>query len=250
MIRLILGLFLFPTAALTLVASVKILGRLALREPTAWPFVVGVLAAVALWLLGLAVQGRDRGPAVLGGRLVRWFYVLGHELTHAFAAWSLGAKVHDVEVGCDGGHADISRGGVFISLAPYCVPIYTVAVVATARIVMWFCPGRVDWRFFLGLVGLTLAGHILMTAQSLCQRRQPDLFTAGGLVFSLAVISAANGLFVMILAKALFPRAVSLFAPLRQVVVDSAEFWAWSWNFFRRFLGAEQPGAGRASGNL
>ncbi len=242
MFRLILGLFLLPAAALTLLTSIRILGHLALSEPSAWPFAVGVLTAAALCLLGYAAEGRPQGPAALGGRLARWLYVFGHELTHAFAAWSLGAKVHDMEVACDGGHVDLSRTGVFISLAPYCVPIYTVLVVLTARILMWLCPGRVDWRLFLGLVGLTLAGHLLMTAQSLWRRRQPDLLSAGGRIFSLSIIGAANGLFMMILAKALFPRSVWLFSSLREVVLSTAGFWTWGHDFCRHFMGAGAPG--------
>jgi hypothetical protein len=75
-----------------------------------------------------------------------------------------------------------------------------------------------------------------MTAECLWQRRQPDLAAAGGLVFSLAVIAICNGLVVMALAKALFPRAVAVAGPLRQVLDRSAGFWTGSYGFLKSFL--------------
>lgn len=217
-----------PTAALSLFAAVQVLGRITIQTPSAWPFTVGVLAALGLWLLGFAaVEGR-RGLVGRTLTLARWLYVFGHELTHALAAWSLGAQVHDISVGPDGGHVDVSRSGAFISLAPYCVPIYSVLAVAAYRVLMWCCPGRFGLGWFLGLMGFTLAGHLLMTGECLWQRRQPDLAAAGGMVFSWSMIAIANGLAVMLLTKALFPRAVALAVSLRQVVNLSADFWTWS----------------------
>lgn len=236
MIRLALGLALIPTAAFTLFSAAQILGRVTIQTPSAWPFTAGVLAALGLWFLGFAaVEGR-RGLVGRCLSLVRWLYVFGHEMTHALAAWSLGAEVHGMAVRADGGHVDLSRSGVFISLAPYCVPIYSILVVIAYRILMWCYPGRFGLGWFLGLMGFTLAGHLLMTGECLWQRRQPDLAAAGGMVFSLSVIAIANGLAVMLLAKALFPRAVGLAAALRQVAVWSAAFWSWSWRALKTLL--------------
>ena len=95
---------------------------------------------------------------------------------------------------------------------------------------------------FLALMGLTLAGHLLMTAECIWRRSQPDLAAAGGLVFSLAVIAICNGLCVMVLAKALFPRAVTLAGPLRQVVTLSAGFWSCGYRFMKDFSGPIRKG--------
>ena len=242
MIRLILGLALLPTAALTVFSAAHVLSALFAKAPSAWPFLAGAGAASGLWLLGLAAQsrGRDAGARVL--RALRWVYVFGHEVTHVLAAWSVGGQVHGIEVSSDGGHVDLSRSGAFISLAPYCIPIYTVIVVVGYRVMQWLYPGRLGLGAFLALMGVTLAGHLLMTGECLWQRRQPDLAAAGGLVFSLAVIAICNGLVVMVLTKALFPRAVALAGPLRQVVELSAGFWVWNYRFLKGFLGPIQKG--------
>ena len=67
MIRLILGLALLPTAALTVFAAAQSLGVLFANAPSAWPFLAGAGAAAGLWLLGLAAQ--RRGPGRRGAGL-------------------------------------------------------------------------------------------------------------------------------------------------------------------------------------
>ena len=126
MIRLILGLALLPTAALMVFAAAESLGALLTNALSAWPFLAGAGAAAGLWLLGLAAQSRGRAAGERALRALRWIYVFGHEFTHVLAAWSIGAEVHGMEVRSDGGHVDLSRSGAFISLAPYCVPMYAL----------------------------------------------------------------------------------------------------------------------------
>ena len=242
MIRFILGVALLPTAALTLLAAVQTLGGLALAAPSSWPLTCGALAAFALWFFAAAQERRGRGFGAGFLKFMRWFYVFGHELTHALAAWCLGAQVHGMEVGSEGGHVDLSRSGAFISLAPYCVPIYTLFVVAGYGALRKFSPDWANFNVFLGFVGLTLAGHLLMTAQCLWQRRQPDLQAAGGALFSLSVIVLANGFFMMILAKALFPRAVALADPLRRIAGLSAWFWMSGFHFAKELCGPLSAG--------
>ncbi|MBI5242003.1 MAG: M50 family metallopeptidase [Elusimicrobia bacterium] len=237
MIRLILGLALLPTAALTVYSAAHVLGVLFAQVPSAWPFLAGASAAAGLWLLGLAAEGRGRTAGARLLRALRWIYVFGHEFTHVLAAWAVGGKVHAMEVTSDGGHVDLSHSNAFISLAPYCVPIYTVLVVLGYRTAQWLCPGRLGLGVFLALMGVTLAGHLLMTGECLWQRRQPDLAAAGGLLFSLSVIAICNGLVVMLLSKALFPRAVAVAGPLRQTAEFSAAFWSGGYGLLKSFLG-------------
>jgi hypothetical protein len=241
-IRLILGLALLPTAALTLFAAARSLGALLANTSSAWPFLAGAAGASGLWLLGLAAQSRGRAAGARALRALRWVYVFGHEFTHVLAAWATGAEVHGMEVRSDGGHVDLSRSGAFISLAPYCVPIYTVLVVVGYRLLQWRAPGRLGSAAFLALMGATLAGHLLMTAECLWQRRQPDLAAAGGLVFSLAIIALCNGSVVMALTKALFPKLVDMAGPTRQVLRLSAAFWSWNYGLLRGVLDPVRKG--------
>lgn len=242
MIRLLLGLALLPTAALTVYSAAHVLGALFAKAPSAWPFLAGACGASGLWLLSLCAESRGRAAGARVLRAVRWVYVFGHEFTHVLAAWAVGGKVHAMEVRSDGGHVDLSHSNAFISLAPYCVPIYTILVVLGYRAAQWLWPGRLGLGAFLALMGITLAGHLLMTGECLWQRRQPDLAAAGGLLFSLSVIALCNGLAVMLLTKALFPRAVELAGPLRQVAELSAAFWAGGWGLLADVLGPIRRG--------
>jgi len=237
MALLAVGLALLPTAVLTMFVAVRTLGRLAWHSPSAWPFTAGAVLALLLWLAGLCAAGLGRGLPARTLLALRWIYVFGHEFTHALAAWAMGAEVHAMEVRSDGGHVDMSRSGALISLAPYCLPVYTAAVVIGCKALLWLRPGCLSLSVFWGLVGLTLAGHLLMTGECLWTRRQPDLAAAGGIIFSLAVIAIVNGWVVLLLAKALFPHAVSLLDPLRQVAAWSRACWLGSFKFLKDLFG-------------
>ena len=152
-------------------------------------------------------------------------YVFGHELTHALAAWMSGAKVHAFKAGAEGGHVDLSSSNAFIALAPYCLPVYTVAVIFSYRAVLWLKPALAGESVFLLLIGLTLAFHALYTVECLWDLRQPDLAAAGGLVFSLALILLANAAALLLLLKALFPGLVALTPHLEFTWKMTAGFW-------------------------
>lgn len=213
------------------------MGLLASRSPSSFPFVAGLGASLVLWLFARCVLEGAGGPAALGASLVRRAYVFGHELTHALAAWAVGAEVHAFHVGEHGGHVDLSRSSAFIALAPYCVPIYTLLVIAGYRVLVWLRPGAGSDGLFLGLLGLSLAFHVLLTFESLVDHDQPDLTAAGGVVFSLALIALVNGLLVLLLLKLLFPRAVALSEPLWLVMTRSAAFWSWAGRHARALAG-------------
>jgi hypothetical protein len=171
------------------------------------------------------VVGEAKGPIGWLEALSRRFYVFGHELTHAVAAWSMGAKVLDFKVGDDGGHVDLSHSNAYIALAPYCVPIYTLLVVAGYRALLYFRPAVGGRSGFLGLMGLTIGFHLIKTFETISDRKQPDLPAAGGVVFSLSWILLANSLAVLLLVKALFPAAVDLGASARVLARSTASFW-------------------------
>ncbi len=48
-----------------------------------------------------------------------WFYVFGHELTHAVWVLLMGGRVHKFHVTRDGGHILADKTNTFIALAPY-----------------------------------------------------------------------------------------------------------------------------------
>ena len=232
MLRLLIGVLLLPLSGSLLWVSAKTLAGVAVNSSTAAPFGAGLGLAFALWAIHRWLLVDPVGPAAWAARGARWSYVLGHELTHAMAAWATGGSVYAISVGEKEGHVDLSHSSAFVALAPYCVPFYALAVALGYRILLWLRPDAGGEALFLFLLGGALAAHLLFTWGSLTQIRQPDLDAAGGVLFSVALIAIANALMVMLLLKGLFPDAVPLAANLREAGGLTKRFWslAWLWS--------------------
>jgi len=88
-----------------------------------------------------------------------WFYVLGHELTHAASGLLSGAKIHSLKAGSKGGEVRLSKTNAFVALSPYIFPFYTVLfLLIYALIRHWWEPKELDYAFQF-IMGLTLAFH-------------------------------------------------------------------------------------------
>lgn len=229
MLRLLVGSALLPLSVALCWAGAKTLAGVAVGSSGAAPFAAGLGLSFAAWLVARFAVVDPTGPVGWGVRLARWAYVLGHELTHALAAWALGGSVYGIKVGEDGGHVDLSHSNAFIALAPYCLPLYVCVVALGYRVALWLRPAFAGEALFLGLMGAALAFHLLLTWDALTQTVQPDLKAAGGAVFSWAIIAAVNGLLVLILLKALFPESVALLARLREAGRGAVWFWSGAW---------------------
>jgi hypothetical protein len=134
-------------------------------------------------------------------------YVFGHELTHALAAWATGGEVHSIKVGKKGGSVTVTKPNLFVALAPYMVPFYSMILLTLFFAVDWVYPLGAYWNVFLGLLGATLAFHVALTIFALKQN-QPDLKT-GGKFLSGVLIVLGNALVLVFLLGVLFPRTVS-----------------------------------------
>jgi hypothetical protein len=228
MVRLLVGILLLPFSASLSWAAAKALAGIVMGASAAAPFVAGIGLMAVFWLLGRHVVD-PAGPYGWGMRTARWMYVLGHELTHALAAWTSGGKVFAIHVEEKGGHVDLSHSSAFVALAPYCVPFHALLVVAGYRLVLWMKPEAQAEALFLLLMGGALAFHALMTWETLTQVKQPDLEQAGGSVFSFALIGLANGLVVLLLLKTLFPEAVALGGSVKAAALSAWWFWTKAW---------------------
>lgn len=225
MARLLIGVALLPTSAIVVWAAGEAIVHLTAHGP-AWPFLGGMAVSAGLW--GFLRYGLE-SDAGLGGwvaALSRRSHVLGHELTHAVAAWSVGAKVLGMKVGDDGGHVDLSHSNAFVALAPYCIPLYTLAVVLGYRAAIWFKPAAASWKgAFLALMGASIAFHLVKTFESIWDVEQPDLPAAGGVLFSVSIILLVNGALVLGLVKALFPAVVDVGAAAALAGARTKAFW-------------------------
>ncbi len=134
-------------------------------------------------------------------------YVFGHELTHALAAWLTGGEVHAIHVGKKGGSVTVTKPNLFVALAPYIVPFYSLILLGVYVAVNFFYPLEAYRNYLLGLLGVTLAFHAALTAYALKQD-QPDL-KSGGKFLSGILIFLGNSLVLVFLLGVLFPHTVS-----------------------------------------
>lgn len=190
LVKLLIGLAMIPAA----IAATRTLAGLLLGLPSAH----GGIPAGLWWFAG-----------GLGFWLVLWVvlprparaYVLAHELTHAIWGLAWGARVSKLRVRADGGSVNLSKTNVWITLAPYFFPLYTMLVIAVHLLLRLFVPSTMRYEpFWLALVGLTWGFHVTFTLAVLMQR-QPDV-QEHGRIFSWTLIYLLNiaGLLVWILA--------------------------------------------------
>lgn len=192
-LKTLTGLALAPAALAALWATALALAPALGKVSATGPLLGGAAACLLLHGLGF------------GGRL----YVAAHELTHAFAAVLVGVKVHKISVKKNSGHVLLGSTNAFISLAPYFIPFYTLAVSALYWVTALFWPVAPYRPWFLGAAGFTLAFHFLHTADILSGPVQSDLKKAGGPVFSLPLLALLNCLALAAALRMLFPGLLS-----------------------------------------
>jgi len=145
------------------------------------------------------------GAGFAGGVLVFWrvlrlprLYVFGHELTHWLAALVFRRRTAGFRAGAGGGSVMVERPNLWIVLAPYFIPVYTLFWVGLYG---FYClvrgspgPGVVAATVAYAGVGVTYAFHVVWTISAL-RTAQSDL-RMYGVMLSLLVIVCFNLTFV------------------------------------------------------
>ncbi|MBU1083740.1 MAG: hypothetical protein KKG84_01475 [Candidatus Omnitrophica bacterium] len=137
-----------------------------------------------------------------------YIYVLAHEFVHVIATWICGGKIVSFNVRPSGGNVVTSKTNLFIELSPYFVPLYTIIVGMIFAVIRATGKGPVFMsEILLFLIGITLALHLVMTAEAL-RVQQPDIMKSG-IIFSYALIFIGNlvvviGVFSIIFADVNF----------------------------------------------
>lgn len=176
----LIGLVLLPVVWTVVAGTVRLTATLRPEQLGAHPYAAhGLAIGFALWMIMFFVMPRPMRT-----------YVLGHELTHAFWALLMGARVSRLRVSARGGSVNVSKTNWIITLAPYFFPFYTMVVIAATYVAGFFVDLRPYEPLTLGLVGLTYAFHITFTVAMLLLR-QPDIQEHGRL-FSYTVIVGLN----------------------------------------------------------
>lgn len=190
----IAGFFLLPVAWVWTAAFFGLFKREASRSTfwlseEVWFFGMGVAA----WLLWFSWSLSRRGEPH-GMRL----YVMGHELTHA--AWALlcGGTVEEIRWGREGGHVITNKPNVWVTLAPYFYPIYSVALVIVFAVALLFYQYYPDWsrwvvtplQLWFAALGASWAFHFSFTVWMI-HLGQSDLRMHGNF-FSIVLIYIMN----------------------------------------------------------
>ena len=145
-------------------------------------------------------------------------YVFAHEFTHALWALPFGGKLKDFRAGESGGHAVVTRSNMLVAIAPYFFPLYSFLILGLFGIfIVAGIKGKV-FPFVCFFTGLTLSFHLVFTGYSLV-KKQSDL-KKGGILLSLVLILLLNIIFIVLILKALNPRAIDFTA----FVNDSVDF--------------------------
>lgn len=200
----------------------------------------------ALWTLVLSIRSSSSplpvGVAPLVGGFGLWLvvffvfprpvraYILGHELTHALWGWLMGARVSGLRIGRNRGSVRVSRTNIWVTLAPYFFPFYTLLTVAAYGILSVFWDLSAGYPLWLGVIGFTWGFHFTFTVVTLLQR-QPDIQLYGALLsYSLVYLFNVMGLVLGVIGVSsltLEDMGEALERGWSRTLSNSREVWAW-----------------------
>lgn len=220
LLRWLLALILIPVCVVTTQTfwsqfSHETMERGFWRTPEFWYFGLGVIIMLICLFTGLF------------RRALLYLYVLGHEYTHAMFVLFYCGWVYDMGVSTKGGYVATNKTNLLISLSPYFVPSWSVAILAVYGLIGLFTtpPPYADHILFF-LIGSSWAFHMFWTLWMI-PRDQPDL-KENDTFFSLVIIYLAN---VLLLCCMLFVSAKSM--TLHHFL---ASWWINAENFYRNSL--------------
>lgn len=119
-----------------------------------------------------------------------YIYVLGHELTHAIAAWLSFSKVQSIHFDMEGGYVETEADNLFVALSPYFVPLWMLGWLGVLFVVNYCWPFAEYNAWFYAGLGFWWTFHLHWTAW-IIPREQPDLLE-NELVFSTLLIMLLN----------------------------------------------------------
>ncbi|MDR2818136.1 MAG: hypothetical protein LBB37_01675 [Endomicrobium sp.] len=135
-------------------------------------------------------------------------YIFGHEISHAIAGILSGAKIKKFNVDESSGNVVLTKDNIWITLAPYFFPIYTLAIIIVYVCLGWFMDIKQLYGYYLFLIGFFVSFHIALTVYIL-SIEQPDL-KVYGTFFSYVVILVVNIVVFALLAAFAFEDAISI----------------------------------------
>lgn len=165
-------------------------------------------------------------------------YVLGHELSHLIVARAFGGKIFDWSASPTGGYVETNKSNTWITLAPYLIPFYSLAVMLLFGLlgIFWSLHDPVPlpigshgvtlapvW-FFYAALGLTWWFHATYTIKTVLTH-QSDL-ERNGEFFSMSLIFLINILLITALYLAASPSPGHEFIELGRCWIGTVS-WLW-----------------------
>ncbi len=189
-IRFILSIAFIPACIIISVSFYKGIANIKDFSSTGFIFILGAFFYSLIHLLLFKLD---------------FLYVLGHELMHAIATIFSGGKASGMKVKSKEGSVKSTTPNMFVVLAPYIIPGYTVFIGAAYFIASFFIDVSRFSNVFIFLIGFTLMFHLSYTAQSI-REKQSDLIRSGYL-FSLSAIYIVNIIIVFFIMSMFFDGA-------------------------------------------
>lgn len=210
-VKNVVGIFLLPPCYILTAAFFSALFQAADQNFHHTAEFLLFVAGAAVWLFVFFVLPRPL-----------WFYVFGHELTHALAVRMVGGRVLDFNVTREGGHVVSDKINTWIALAPYFIPIYSVIAIALYGLGSVFYDLEPYRPVLYVLIGFTWMFHATFTL-SMIPKGQTDL-AYGGHFFSLLVIYLMNLLVLSFMLLLAMPQQGGFRSFARDLLLFSADF--------------------------
>ena len=221
---MLIGLFLLPCcAAVSRAVYFMLAGTGSCVGTEGATFLLGIGVGLVLWILVFIFL-----PAPVKS------YVLAHELTHVLWGHFFGATVLGMRVSKTGGNVKLSESNMFVALAPYFFPLYSILVICAYFLLSVFFDLQKYHLLFLAAVGFTLGFHLFFTVSALAIK-QTDIEDYGK-IFSYALIYFMNALIIGLLIVAVSPVSLIQFAV--RLGADFMDVWRLIWNWVLRLYGA------------
>ena len=150
-------------------------------------------------------------------------YVFGHELTHALAGLLSGAQIKKFKVSRNKGSVTLTKNNIFITLAPYFVPIYPIIIILVYFALAWFMDITKMYSWFLFFSGIALAFYYALTFYAI-KVGQEDMIIYGKF-FSFIFVCFINIIMVIFILAWIFPNKIEINDFFVKVFNDGINFY-------------------------
>ena len=188
LLKIIIGIILIPVDIFLVVNFCKEITDIPMLSAAQAMFFYGIAAYTAVHIFIIKPD---------------FLYVFGHESTHALTAKLFGGKIFDFKVSSKGGSVKTDKANTTVALTPYMIPFYTIAVFLVYLCISFFRDVKPYTGYFIFALGVTLAFHLVQTAEHLRQK-QSDIVKSG-YVFYMPLVIFVNIAVTAVVLSFLFP---------------------------------------------